>query len=72
MPVIKHFCAVELPSGLLKLYDEWLLARGSLNPQLLDVGVFRVCSSNIFDRGALSNLFMVELDLLSHFFEIQF
>ena len=68
--LIKYLRAIKLPSVLLQLDDEWLLARGSLNPQLLDICVFSVYSSNVFYRSAFSNLFMVELDLLSHFFEI--
>ena len=70
MRLIKHLRAIELPGVLLQLDDEWLLARVSLNPQLLDICVFSVYSSNVFYRSAFSNLFMVELDLLSHFFEI--
>ena len=73
--LINHPRPIELPGGvLLQLDNEWLLARWSLNPQLFDISVFRVCTiftpSNIFDRSALPNLFMVELDLLSHFFEV--
>ena len=70
--LIKHLGAIELPGILLQLDDEWLLARVSLNPQLFDVCVFSVYATYVFDRSALSNLFMVELDFLSHFFEIQF
>jgi len=47
--LIKHLRAIELPGVLLQLDDEWLFARGSLNPQLLDVCVFSVYASYFFD-----------------------
>jgi hypothetical protein len=73
--LVNHLGAGELPGVFLQFDDEWLLARGSLYPELFDVCVFTVytgITSNVFDRSALPYLFMVELDLLGHFFKIQF
>jgi hypothetical protein len=50
--LVKHLGPSELPGVLLQLDNEWLLARGSLDPKLLDVSVFRVhtsIGSNFFD-----------------------